>query len=797
MTSSWVRPSRVLPTCLLGVALFFGGAVSGFPFALNGYRWPDGAQISMHLQLTRVTGALQDGSASWNASAADALNIWNQYLDTVQFVVAEPSSSSGTDGANEALFSKTVYGDSWPATALAVTLRMSSDGSVFTETDVLFNDNLKWSSYRGPIQRTATTATYDFHRVALHEFGHVLGLDHPDQHGQAVAAQMNSVVSDLDQLTDDDTSGAISLYGVRLTSAASAEAVAGESFTFQLTTNLPSVTFSSSDMPAGLTLDSSSGLISGIPEAGGTFAVHITLSRNGRNVVATMTLNIKRMPRPINGPTGFSIVGEEQASPVGANSYFYTPADGVFSVSGSADNPLAPALGTSVTFNFSGSGETWQLRFTAPRGVPLTIGRYEGLNGSGPFAYGPNLQLIRGSASAGGPGGYFEVKSIAYGNNNQVLAFDATFEMFVAFGSPLVRGEARFSFDASNPPPTPVITSPLSLDLTKGGAVNYKMTASNNPTRFKVYQLPAGLSFDAATATITGVPISTGYFDIVLGAENSSGTGTARLKLIVSAPPPRHTLQNIATRLFVGADGDVAIAGVIVTGANPKPIIVRAVGPSLSSFGVGGVLPNPQLDLKDPVGNVTGSNDDWLSEWETAHQTGLPPSERREAAIVRSVSSGNYTAIMKGVGASGVTGVGLVELYDLDPTSGSRLANISTRGRVKTGENVMIGGFIVGGTEPTRIIVRGMGPSLSSFGLTGTLSDPVLELHDANGGVIRNDDWRDSDGPAIIATGLAPANNKEAAIVQTLIPGNYTAILSGSANGTGVGLIEVYNLEHD
>lgn len=751
----------------------------------------------MHLQLAHVSGALQDGSDSWNASAADALNIWNQYVDTVQFVAAEPSGSSGTDGANEVLFSNTVYGDTWPSNALAVTLKMSSQGSVFTETDVLFNDKLKWNSYRGPLQGSGPTGTYDFHRVALHEFGHVLGLDHPDQHGQSVVAQMNSIISDLDHLADDDISGAISLYGVRLTSAASADGASGESFTFQLTTNLPNVTFSSSDLPAGLAVDSASGLISGIPAAGGTFVVHITLSRNGRNVVALMTLNIKRMPRPINGPTGFSIVGEEQASPVGPNSFSYTPADGVFSVTGAADNPVAPALGTYTTFNFSGSGETWQLRFNAPRWAPLTVGRYEGLNGSGPFAYGPNLQLIRNSASAGGPGGYFEVKSIAYGTNNQVLSFDATFEMYVAFGSPLVRGEIRFSSDASNPPPTPVITSPLSLELTKGVGVNYTITASNNPTRYKVYQLPLGLSFDAATATITGVPAATGYFDIVLGAENSSGTGTARLKMVVSAPPPRHTLQNIATRLFVGDGADVAIAGVIVTGSGSKPIIVRAVGPSLSSFGVGGVLPNPQLDLKSPNGDVLGSNDDWLSDWEAVHQTGLPPSDRREAAVVRNVSAGPYTAIMKGVGAGGVTGVGLVELYDLDATSGSRLANISTRGRVGTGENVMIGGFIVGGNEPTRIIVRGMGPSLASFGVTGALSDPVLELHDANGGVIRNDNWRDTDEQAIIATGLAPSNNQEAAIVQALVPGNYTAILSGSANATGVGLIEVYNLEHN
>ena len=793
------RPSRRLASRFLaagtGVLLIvLGGIRDGSGFAFNGFTWPSGSQISMHLNLNRPAVPLQDGFPSWNASAADALSLWNQNLGNVAFVNGPATEPASADGVNSVFFSGSMFGETFPPGVLAVTLSYSDSGNAFTETDVIFNSVIRWNSYRGPVQGYGASATYDLHRVALHEFGHVLGLSHPDEHGQGVDAIMNSAIGHLDHLSEDDIAGARELYGLRLTSATSAAGVAGEPFTFQLTANLPNVTFFSADLPAGLNLDPVTGVISGAPAAGGTFVVHFTLSRNGKSATASMTLKIKRAARPIQGVTGFTIAGEEQASPVGDNNFYYTPADGTFSVTGLADNPYAPALGTSVTFSFSGSGETWEIRFAAPRGVPLTVGRYEGLNGYGPFSHGPSMELIRGSSSSGGEGGYFEVKSIAYGADNKVLAFDAKFEMYVHSGSPIVRGEARFATDASNPPPTPVITSPLALQLTKGAAVNYKITATPEPTRYKVYHLPVGLSFDAATATITGVPLNTGNFDIVLGAENAAGTGTARLNLVIFAPAPPHTLQNIATRLFVGADADVAIAGVIITGSNPKPIIVRGVGPSLSAVGVNGVVLDPQLELRDGNGGVLGANDNWLSGWEAVHETGLPPSDRKEAAIAATISPGSYTAIMKGYGLSGTTGVGLLEVYDLDPTSGSRLSNISTRGRVKTGENVMIGGFIIGGDQPTKIVVRGIGPSLAAFGIPGVLPDPVITLHDAHGPLIQNNDWREN-AEQISATGLAPANDREAAVVVTLAPGNYTAILQDSGGASGVGLIEIYNLD--
>jgi hypothetical protein len=223
-------------------------------------------------------------------------------------------------------------------------------------------------------------------------------------------------------------------------------------------------------------------------------------------------------------------------------------------------------------------------------------------------------------------------------------------------------------------------------------------------------------------------------------------------------------------------------------------MVVRAIGPSLSAAGINGVLADPRLEMRNSNGDLNGGNDSWLNEWESAQQSGLPPSARNEAALLRTISPGPWTTIVNGGGGASPTGVGLIEVYDLDATSGSRFANISTRGRVKTGENVMIGGFIIGGDQPTRIVVRGIGPSLTASGVPGALADPVLELHSSHGSLVHNDSWRTNE-QAIRATGLPPADDREAAIVEILPPGNYTAILSGRNDTTGVGLIEIYNLD--
>ena len=253
---------------------------------------------------------------------------------------------------------------------------------------------------------------------------------------------------------------------------------------------------------------------------------------------------------------------------------------------------------------------------------------------------------------------------------------------------------------------------------------------------------------------------------------------------------------NISTRLNVLTDDNVLIAGFIVNGPadSTKKVLVRALGPTLSDFGVQGALANPVLELHSSDGSVI-TNDDWKSTQQgEIEATGLQPSKDLEAAIIATLPVGANTAIL--TGQNNGTGVGLVEVYDLEGDAlGVQLANISTRGKVDTGDNVMIGGFIVGGTEPTTVLVRALGPTLSDFGVSGALPDPVLELHDSNGNVISNDDWRTTQALEINAEGLAPSKDAESAISATLVPGAYTAIVSGKDGSSGTALVEVYNLQ--
>jgi N-acetylneuraminic acid mutarotase len=252
----------------------------------------------------------------------------------------------------------------------------------------------------------------------------------------------------------------------------------------------------------------------------------------------------------------------------------------------------------------------------------------------------------------------------------------------------------------------------------------------------------------------------------------------------------RATVANISTRLRVETGDNALIGGFIVTGTGSKRILLRAIGPSLP---VPGALANPLLELYDGSGHLLVANDNWPdapNEQEIV-ESAIPPSHPLEAAILTTVATGNYTAIVRG--ENGSTGIALVEAYDLEAGSDSQLANISTRGLVQTDDNVLIGGLILAGQEARRVIVRAIGPSLA---VPGALADPALELRDGNGGLLAaNDNWRTSQEAEIIATTIPPSHDLEAAVVQTLPPANYTAIVRGQNAATGVALVEAYALD--
>lgn len=249
-------------------------------------------------------------------------------------------------------------------------------------------------------------------------------------------------------------------------------------------------------------------------------------------------------------------------------------------------------------------------------------------------------------------------------------------------------------------------------------------------------------------------------------------------------------------RVQVG--NNVGIGGFIITGTVPKPVIVRAIGPSLIRYGIFDPLADTVLELHGPAAFGTITNDNWRDAQEAAIQaTGLPPIHDLESAIVAMLDPGAYTAIVRGKGDT--TGVGLVEVYDLNEFVDSKLANLSTRAFVSTGDDIIIAGFVLSDHAGLdRIVVRGIGPSLAPglFPASAVLANPTLELRDSNGTLlVSNNDWQDNPVQAaeIIGAGLAPRSNLESAVAAMLPAGNYTALLSGLNDGTGIGIVEVYD----
>lgn len=240
------------------------------------------------------------------------------------------------------------------------------------------------------------------------------------------------------------------------------------------------------------------------------------------------------------------------------------------------------------------------------------------------------------------------------------------------------------------------------------------------------------------------------------------------------------------------------IAGFIISGNSSKAVVLRGIGPSLLVFGISDALLDPVLDLRGSNGSLILSNDNWKDTQRSQIEgSPLQPSDDHESVIVATLPPGAYTAAL--TGKNNTTGVGLVEVYDNNEASDSQLANISTRGFVRADNNVMIGGFILGGSpNSTRIVLRGIGPSLAQFGLNPVLADPTLELHDGNGAtLVSNDNWLDDPVSAaqLTANGLALGDPKESGLFISLPPGQFTAVLAGKNGGIGIGLIEVYNLK--
>ena len=1000
-------------------------------FIVHNYKWPPNSEIVMHLHAGAPAMPLQDGSASWDASAADALRLWNEHLAGVQFKEAGAIVPAGGDRSNSVFFSDSIYGEAFGKNVLAVTVQYNPKGYTFTETDVIFNSANRWDSYRGAARRDDGGAVYDFHRVALHEFGHVLGLDHPDENGQPEAvALMRSIVSDLDHLTEDDINGAIYLYGGRITSPLSAISVqAGSRFSYQITANNKPSHYGAGNLPRGLQFDGSTGVVSGIPIEVGQFSVNLTAFSSGSWATATLPLAITPSPitsslfrsaepgqpfsyqiTAVNDPVRYSAEGlppglsidpesglisgvpavggtfevtvrshgpAEEASavitivlgqpritsvlhplpamlgeffslPVAANNLpeFFSAtglpsglsidqdtglisgiatlsgtfeikvtAHGVVDVTGVVrltvhkvpDAPVAVLSGSGmamavdyarqrlymaaedrgiVVFDTATlaeigtlpTGEAIQDLTLSPDGTvlwaanfkydhltaidletlsPVSEHRFEmglrqvraGLGGRlyvvshrngvhqfdpatgqtvtfSPYQNGdihaavtidisrdgrtlyvgttdvspptlvsydisePMARLIQ-QTTQGGP--YDNGKSVAVSPNGQFVCYVSLRD---TAGSPQaatpVRSTGNLDEVRGNVNPgyfmtarSPVVFSPddslLIQSMPDGGGIDVFET--NGFTRVRSIALPNGTA-----PWPMAVDATSSYLFVALGASSGTAVYDLRPKSSPTQSPPPRSLLNVSTRLRTESGENALIAGFIITGTSDKKVLLRAIG---SSLPLDGKMADPRVALFAASGESITANDNWNYARAEVLATGAAPAHEREAALVTTLPAGSYTAVVEG----SESGIAVVELYDLSPGA-SKVANISTRGRVDRGDNAMIGGFIIGGDAPTRVIVRAAGPSLLASGVAGALEDTTMDLHDGNGTLLAsNDDWRSDQQDEIAATSIQPTDDRESAIVRTLEPGNYTAVIRGKNDTVGVALVEVYNLD--
>jgi hypothetical protein len=358
---------------------------------------------------------------------------------------------------------------------------------------------------------------------------------------------------------------------------------------------------------------------------------------------------------------------------------------------------------------------------------------------------------------------FAEVKSFPDFDNG--VAFDATRD--VVYGVSAVNGQIR-GYD------------------TKTFAQTFSVNIGERMDSFEQFDTGNLVASQNGRYLALITPTTLRVFDVV-----------AHSVMALPTPSPRPVyngrLANISTRAVVHTGDDIPIAGFIITGTTTKNVIVRGIGPSLTTAGIQGALQDPTLELYDGAGHLVATNNDWLQDHQggTIGYYGLDPSDTRESAIFAALMPGAYTAVLRG--NNGTTGVGLIEIYDIEPSSNSTLANISTRSVVGLDEDVMIAGFIVKDSL-AKVVCRALGPSLTRFGVTGALADPSLELHDSQGTILRfNDNW-ETQGAEVWNTGLGPSNYAESAIVTDLSPGNYTAIVRTIDGTQGMGLVEVYRV---
>lgn len=645
---------RLLPFALALAALLPRPATA---FNLSGDRWTT-TPVRMELQLGSTSGTLIDGSASWNVVANDALSAWNTNLVSFRFsgVLDSTAGQSRSNRINNVLFSPTVYGDTWDDRTLAITL-LRIIGTSLIESDVLFNSNLSWNSYRGATRTSAGATVYDFRRVALHEFGHALGLDHPDDAGQFVSAIMNSMIGNLDSLTADDIAGARAIYDPGLTAPAIATQPAsrtvalGQSVTFTVVaTGTAPLAYRWSRNGVAIAGATSPSFTIGSVAASdaGSYTVSVTNSAGtATSTTAVLTVTTASGPFITTQPASQTVTAGSAVS---------------FTVVASGTAPLtyvwrkngAPVAGaTSATYAIvtaaTGDAGSYTVIVTNSAGSITSTAATLTVNPAGPASRLSNLSVLTTLA------------------RNQILTVG--FTMTGGTKQVLLRavgpGLATLSVPGTMPDPQlTLFANSVKIDA------NDDWLGANAGIMNSVgaFPLRAG-SLDAALVrSITGGnTVEVTGSALAFNPNTNSGTVIVELYDTGSANAPR--LTNISALNLVSST-NLLTAGFTLAGSGKKRLLVRAVGPGLTPLGVGGALADPKLAIFNSAQVKIGENDTWdralTSTFTSVGAFGLPADSRDAAIVVEldaSPSGTGYTVQVSGVG--GTTGLALVELYEL------------------------------------------------------------------------------------------------------------------------------------
>ncbi len=607
-----------------------------------------------------------------------------------------------------------------------------------------------------------------------------------------------------------------------------AAATVGAPFGYTIAASGSPTSYSASGLPPGLTLDTLTGVISGTPSGAGVYIA--TLGANNASGTGIITLVITVAPTTtapvITSPTTApGTVGQPFVTYLIAATGLPTSYSATGLPPGLTLNPLTGAItgsptvaGTSnvtLTATNSAGSTTASLAITvaaaavapiitSPTTAPGTVGT--------PFV----TYLI---GATGLPTSYTATGLPAgLTLNSQTGAIN---------GTPTTAGTSVVTIQATNSTGTstatvtitvgaaavvPTITSPTTAAGTAGAAFNtYLIAATGQPTSYTASGLPAGLTLNSTTGAITGTPTVSGTFVVTLGATNSTGTTTSVVTLVIA---PSSRIVNFSARALSGPGNETLIMGFVVSGDN-KNLLVRGIGPGLAPHGVVNVLADPLLTLFGPGAAVLATNDDWQTTAAgqangtvvaaTAARVGAfaLPNGSKDSAMLSVFSNGAHTTSM--LRPNSTAGVALTEIYDTDIESSARLINVSARMNVTAGEGTLIAGFVIGGDAPKTLLIRGVGPTLSAFGVTNVLADPTLTVYSGRTTtpVGSNDNWgtgtntaaQISSASAQVGAFALVAGTRDAALLITLQPGSYTVHVTGVSNTTGVALVEIYDTQ--